>query len=203
MNQLSNSVANSLFDLKLFMGTGTGTAGEPVFELERQMTRMEAIALIIRLMGLEEQANAFTDPNPFGDTPAWGDRIAAFAYSQGITVGVNQAHTLLNANGFVSYQEFTTFLLRILGYEEKNNDFTFGAARDKAKEVGLFSSAETEYFTGHEYVRGSAVVNMADVLLTNTKSSNQKLIDQLVARGVISRSGADTFIENVSKVYNR
>ena len=113
------SIADALYKLGLFVGTGTDAEGKPIFELERQPTRLEALALIIRLMGLEKDAFAFTGANRFTDVPGWGERYAAYGYHIGITVGVNDERTLFAPNRQVTAHEFTTFLLRVLGYSEQ------------------------------------------------------------------------------------
>jgi hypothetical protein len=197
------SIADKLYALKLFAGTGTNADGTPIYELNRSLTRIEALAIVIRLLGLESQANTFTGLNPFTDVPSWADRTAAFAYSQGITVGVNSAHTLFNSNGLITPQEFTAFLLRVLGYSEKNGDFAFAQTLNKAVETGLYSGAELQFINSNSYIRGYVVANMADTLLALPKNSQTRLIDQLVSQNVLTREAADKFIGEIAQVYIR
>jgi hypothetical protein len=176
--------------MRLLSGTGTNADGTPKYELDRPMTRMEALSLSIRLMGLEEKANAFTGQNPFTDTPAWGDRIAAFAYSEGIAFGVDDAHTKLDPNRFISYQEFTAFLLRVLGYE-----FSFDQVSAKALEVTLYETVNENLASGVKpYLRVNMAVSVAEALLTKPKDSSLRLIDILTNGGVIPREAADRFL---------
>jgi hypothetical protein len=86
-------LADQLYRVKLFAGTGNEINGDPIFDLERPLNRIEALTLVTRLMGLEQEAYAYTGPNPFADVPEWADRIAAFAYYNGITVGINNTST--------------------------------------------------------------------------------------------------------------
>ena len=51
------AAAEELYDLGLFKGTGN-VGGKPVFELERTMTREEALVMLIRLLGKEKEALA-------------------------------------------------------------------------------------------------------------------------------------------------
>ena len=201
---VAKPIADLLYSLKLFVGTGLDTAGNPVFELNRPPTRMEALAILIRLLGLQSTAYAYEGVNPFTDTPAWGDRIAAYAYANGITVGVNEAHTLFNANAPVTYQEFTAFLLRVLGYFEKNGDFAYADTLSKAVAVNLYSIGEVQAISNLEaYIRAGVVINMADALLTPIKGSDARLIDQLVETGAISSQAADLFVDKAKQVYSK
>ena len=202
INAAAKSIADLLHNMNLFMGTGTDTAGNPIYELDRPATRIEALAIIIRLMGLESAANAYEGANPFTDTPDWADRIAAYAYANGITVGVNDDHTLFNADAPISYQEFTAFLLRVLGYYEKNGDFTFDEALNKAIEASLYSSGEIQSIGGqYIYLRADVVIGIADALMTPLNGTNIRLIDILAEDGVISRQDVNMFTATVSQIY--
>jgi len=197
--QAAPALADNLFDLRLFMGTGVDSSGAPIFELERSLNRMEALALVVRLMGLESKANEFSGPNPFRDTPYWGEKIAAFAYYEGISVGIGSG--LFSPERFVTYLEFTAFLLRTLGYSEYNGDFQFNQAVNKAVEINLYTlnQKNVQNNAGH-FFRSDAVVSMARALLTNTKGTDSMLIDTLVVSNTISREAADRFITNARQI---
>ena len=197
-------LADQLYKLKLFVGTGLNSDGTPAFELSRPLTRLEALTIVVRLMGLEKEAAAYTGENPFTDVPSWGDRIAAFAYSEGITAGVNNEHTLFAPDRLVTYQEFTAFLLRVLGYSEKNNDFKYDQALNKAIEISLYGMRESPIInSGLNYLRADAVIAMTDALLTNMKGSNIKLLDKLVNDGLLNRDAADDYVTEAGKIYSR
>jgi hypothetical protein len=201
---MAPKLADLLHQIGLFYGTGTGSDDTLNYELTRPLTRMEALAIVIRLLSLEQKANAFTGTNPFTDTPAWGDRIVAYAYNQGITVGVNNEHTLYAPNRYVTYQEFTAFLLRTLGYAEKNGDFAYAQTIDKALEVTLFNTRERQYFSSvAQYLRADAVIGMVNALQTRIKSSDKRLIDKLIADGIIRQEAANSYISNVVAIHSR
>jgi hypothetical protein len=157
--------------------------------------------LLIRLLGLEGEANSYTGNNPFLDVPDWGSRTAALAYELGLTVGVNSTHTLFDPNKPVTQQEFTAFLLRALGFTEKDGDFAFAEAVNKALAVELYSQGTTSYISNQPtYLRASAVVNMAEALLTPLKNSNINLLASLVEKGVIKQEEADKFVELLNRI---
>ena len=193
--QIAPSLADALLELGLFVGTGVDANGTPTFELSRSLTRMEALTLVIRLMGLEESALSYVGSNPFDDTPDWGSSIAAFAYNEGITAGIGDG--LFAPDRMVTHHEFVTFLLRVLGYSELNGDFLFELSLDKAVNVDLFSENQRNIQAGtDQYLRSDTVLNMVNALLTNTKGSNANLIDALVADNVISGEAANRFVSS-------
>lgn len=160
---------------------------------------MEALVIVIRLMGLESRANEFTGANPFTDTPDWGRDFAAFAYSEGIAFGVGGGQ--FAPNRYVTYQEFTAFLLRVLGYSESNGDFAFAQALNKAVEVGLYSSNQRNVAANAtQFTRADTVVSMVNALMTNSRGTTTRLIDRLVADDVISRGAANRFIAEATRV---
>ena len=59
--------AETLYELGLFKGTGINADGTPVFSLENNATRLQALIMLIRLLGQEDEALATTAPNPFTD----------------------------------------------------------------------------------------------------------------------------------------
>ena len=63
------AMASSLKTLGLFRGSDTAY-GEG-FDLEKAPTRMEALIMLIRLLGEEKEALACTAPFPFTDIPDW------------------------------------------------------------------------------------------------------------------------------------
>lgn len=64
--------AEMLKKLGLFMGTDKG------FELEREMTRAEAAAMLCRFLGGEAETAKGGFSHPFRDVPAWADASVAW-----------------------------------------------------------------------------------------------------------------------------
>jgi len=148
-------------------------------------------------MGLQNEARGFTGNNRFTDVPGWGNHYAAFGYSIGITVGVNDERTLFAPNRQVTAHEFITFLLRVLGYSEADGDFIFEEAMQKASIIDFFSPFAITRISTDNFLRDHAVHAMANALLTTPKDSNEYLLYRLAGQGVFSREDADWFRENV------
>jgi hypothetical protein len=185
------TIAQELGKLGLLAGTGANAEGEPVFELEGSLTRMQSLALVIRLMGLEEEASRHQGASPFKDVPDWGLKYAAFAYSIGLTVGVNEEHTLFSPDQLVTQREFCAFLLRVLHFFESEGDFAFADSVDMAKKIGVLAANEESQ---PELKRGGAVVAMARSLLAVINKADMTLLEKLVEDGVISQQSASAFL---------
>lgn len=106
------AMAASLKTLTLFRGSDTGY-GEG-FDLEKAPTRMEALIMLIRLLGEESEALTCTAYQPFTDVPDWALPYAAYAYSKGYTNGVGP--TTFGTTMSASAEMYTEFLLRALRY---------------------------------------------------------------------------------------
>ena len=198
--QIQKSYADALYKLKLFLGADPNSS-VPVYNLEQPLTRIQALILVIRLMGLEADAQAFMGDRPFSDVPEWAAKYAAFGYDKGITVGVNDTHTLFAPDDQVTFQQFTAFLLRVLGYNEKNGDFAYAEALAKAIQLKLFTGSESRLLGEGKFLRGDAVIAMSNALLTYMKDSREtKLIDSLVSRRLFTQEAADAFVKTVQDI---
>ena len=110
-----------LYELGLFKGTENG------FELDKQATRIEALVMLIRLLGKEQEALQQTSTHPFGDVPSWADKYVAYSYVKGITSGITSS--TFGSRLPISDQQYFTFILRALAYDDKKNDFVWNQAR--------------------------------------------------------------------------
>ena len=185
-------LAMEFYKLGLFLGTSTGS--EPIFDLDQPLTRLQALVLTIRLQGLEEEALAFEGDNPFDDVPDWGAAYAAFAFAQGITNGTSP--DTFSPNDLVTCQQFTAFLLRTLGYSEKDGDFEYDDTLKYAQLIELISAEQLADLGEGVFLRGNAVVEMVLALMTLVKDSdNVRLINTLIDAGVITQEEAVAFVE--------
>jgi len=198
-----SSYVEELYKLGLFKGTGTDADGNPIFSLDQPLTRMQALILTIRLLGLEEEALAYKGPNPFKDVTG-GVNVAyvAYGYSIGITKGVSA--TAFAPNRQVTCQQFTTFLLRTLGYiDEDGGNSVYLNALDIALTIEMYDEETLADLNDGVFLRGDAVIAMVRALLTPMKESFEiLLIDTLVEAEVFSREAADAFIEAIASITN-
>ncbi len=119
---LAATAATQLQALGLFRGTEQG------FELDRAMTRAEAITMLVRALGEEEKALKSEEPHGFTDVPAWANGYVSHAKRYGLTNGISE--TEFGSDKPVTAREYLAFLLRALGYTDAWREDVFIRAAD-------------------------------------------------------------------------
>ena len=126
----AETAAQCLKELGLFRGVS-----ETNFDLERAPSRLEALVMLIRVLGQEQQALRSTWAHPFTDVPAWADPYVGFAYENGLTNGISASLFGMQDADAATY---LTFMLRALGYSDENGqDFTWDNPFSLARRVGI------------------------------------------------------------------
>ena len=176
--------AQALCDLGLFKGVGTGADGAPDLALDREVTREEALVMLIRLMGEEKTALSYTGRHPFTDVPAdhWAYPYVSYAYFKGYTNG-------LTGNTFglgqpANANMYLTFVLRALGYSDRNGDFIYASADSTAAIIGLTEVGA--YDTASAFYRDDCAYISYRALLLPMSNHVQTLGEYLNAKGVIN-----------------
>jgi hypothetical protein len=131
---------------RLGLFRGTNTEGDPVFELERLPKRTEAVVLLIRLLGKDGEASAWPAEYAYGDIDGWACSYISYAFAAGLTNGVgggrfNSAEDTPEARATpATPQQFLTFVLRALGYEDESTggtDFSWRSPETLGLELHL------------------------------------------------------------------
>ncbi|MGN0993770.1 MAG: hypothetical protein ACI4PD_01510 [Butyricicoccus sp.] len=171
--------ADRLYEMKLFYGTDQG------YDLDRTPSRAEASAMLVRLLGKEEEARTGNYTSPFTDVPAWAKPYVGWLYQNKLTFGVGG--NKFGSNDSCDAQMMAAFLLRTLGYAEANGDLTYQTALEFAEEKGVADSVNqgTEDFTRDEMVAMSYTA-----LSRPTKAGASSLLSALVAEGAVDRTAA-------------
>lgn len=182
--------ADALKDLGLFQGGASG------YELDRSATRAEAGAMLVRLLGEDAAAQKLTYSAPFTDVPEWAQPYVQYLYEKGLTAG--KTETTFGTTDPCTAQMYTTFLLRALGYSDKDQgDFTYANALAFGTKVGLvdtFNCNETNFLRDH-----LAAMSFT-ALATKTATSDTNLLAQLVKSGAIKDAkGYDTMFASYAK----
>lgn len=159
--------AKQLYAKGLFQGTGTDEDGTPVFELDRTPTRNEAVTMLVRLLGKEDEAKSGTWDIPFTDVANWARPYVGYAYANGLTTGTSA--TTYGGSESVTASQYLTFVLRALGYES-GTDFQWDKAWELSDQIGL---------TDGEYNANTANFTRGDVALISytSLSVDKKPID--------------------------
>lgn len=182
--------ADSLKNLGVFYGTENG------YELSRAPTRAEGVAMVVRLLGAEDEAqNNMSASLPFTDVPDWARGYVSYAYHTGLTAGVST--TQFGAESSMSAQMFVAFLLRSLGYAEAEGDFNYAHALTFAQSIGLIDEALFSELSSSTFTRGHAVRLSYAALKLPVQNSDALLAESLSAQGKLNQNLVNQFIENV------
>lgn len=170
--------ADQLFILNLFKGSDKG------YELTRSATRIEALVMLIRLLGEEEEALKSTASHPFTDIASWSEPYVAYAYDKGYTVGVTE--TLFLPNKVVRDLDYYTFLLRILNYKD-NIDFTWSEADIKALQIGII---DKDFYAESQvtFYRDQLTYASFNLLQIKLKDSDTTLAGNLIDNGFLNQA---------------
>lgn len=173
--------AEALDELGLFQGTDSG------YDLDRAPTRAEAAAMLVRLLGAEDEAQAAEAYTaPFTDVRAWAQPYVQYLYDNGLTNGVSE--TAFGASDPCTARQYATFLLRALGYSDgENGDFTWETALDFARELGVVNDYNCDE---SNFLRDDVVAMSYTALATAPKTGEADLLTKLVDEGAITGDAA-------------
>lgn len=185
---LQTAYASFLKHIHLFQGVNDWD-----FALERPATRVEAVVMIIRLLGQETAALSQDWWHPFTDVPEWADRYVGYAYQHGISNGISQTEF---GTGTVSAPMFITYALRVLGYSDSNGDFSWSNPYALAEQVGLFHWNATVDLDN--FLRADIVTVCMGVLGAERVSDGEAILNVLIDQGVYTEeeffNGLDWYV---------
>lgn len=165
--------AERLKALGLFQGVATNKDGSTDFELDRSPSRAEALVMLIRLLGKEEQVVSKKWTHPFDDVPAWADQYVGYAYENKLAKGISPREF---GKDNASYQMYLTFVLRSLGYSDSGGvDFTWDKPEDLALSIGITLKGVDRY----RFLRADVVTISEEALSAKIKNSQETLLDRL------------------------
>ncbi len=193
------NAANALYTMGLFQGTGTNKDGTPIYDLDSVANREQAVTMLVRLLGKENEALAGSWNTPFTDVSAWAQKYVGYAYANGLTNG--QTSTTFGGSDKVSARDYITFVLRALGYSS-DTDFSWATAWEKSDNLGITSG---EYNASSVIDRGQMALISYNALGISRKNTNVTLLSSLVADGTVASSnvsiaGASGLLSSDKKV---
>lgn len=174
------SLASNLKTLGIFQGVSLTD-----FALERAPTRIEAIVMLIRLLGKEQVALSGLWSHPFTDVPSWANQYVGYAYTEGLANGVALDRF---GTGNASSAMYLTFVLRALGYSDMGGaDFVWDDPYSLASQAGILPSGVDR----QNFLRADVVLVSYAALPAFLKNSNQTLADKLISEHVFTREAYD------------
>lgn len=172
---LEETLAYELKSLGLFKGVS-----ENNFDLEREPTRVEALVILIRVLGKEQDALGGEWYHPFTDVPKWADNYVGYAYENGLTYGISDTEF---GSGNAGAGTFLTFVLRALGYSDTNGeDFSWKDPYTLSKEVGILPNIVNV----DEFWRSDVASVSYAALGAYLKDSDETLAEKLIAAGMFT-----------------
>ena len=175
------TLAADLKALNLFRGYN-----DTDFGLYDAPDRVQALVMLIRILGQEKTAEEGEWTHPFTDVPEWADKYVGYAYETGLTNGSSPTEF---GTGPASAAMYLTFMLRALGYSDaEGGDFTWDRPYTLAYQAGILPGCvDTDEFLRADVVSVSYAA-LGNVML---KDGSMTLTDRLVAAGVFTREDFD------------
>lgn len=170
----ATEAAEALYELGLFKGTGTNPDGTPIFDLDKTPTRNQAIIMLVRLLGKEEEAKAGTWKIPFTDVSDSMKPYIGYAYTNGLTNGTSA--TTYSGGNPIRANQYITFVLRSLGYTS-GKDFAVSTAWEFSDKIGLTDERYNQ--STNEFLRGDIALISYRALSINLKGTAVSLQQKL------------------------
>lgn len=166
--------ARAMAELGMLVGAGNG------FELQKELTRAEALVFILRTTGLDLSLNSYDfDAPPFTDIRGhWAEEIILQFYGAGLVSG--RGNERFMPDEVISGKEFTKILLSALGYES----ITLENAREKGEKCGILVNNFTRsvVINDERLTRGDAV-RICYCALTAFNANHEMLYESLIESG--------------------
>jgi len=176
-----NAMAAALKALTLLRGTYTGY-GEG-YDLEQVPTRIQALIMLIRLLGEEQAALATAAAHPFADVPEWCAPYVAYAYEKGYSNGVSA--TEFAPNSPASAMMYVEFILRALGYSSTAQT-DISDALIRAYEGGVLTLGEWALLEDSVFLRADIAYLSYYALEVPLSGDTRLLHEKLEQAGVFS-----------------
>ena len=185
--------AETLYELGLFRGTGTNPDGTPIFALEQTPTRNQAVIMLVRLLGKEQEALNGNWDLPFTDvakgSTAWP--YIGYAYANGLTNGTTA--TTYSGGNPIRANQYITFVLRALGYVS-GQDFEVGTAWELSDKLGI-TNGQYNAANAASFIRADVAGISAKALSAPQKSNNKPLAEKLMAEKVFTQEQYDNAVK--------
>ncbi len=175
--------ADILYELGLFRGTGQG------YELENELTREQAVTILVRLLGEEGALDAQDYRAVFEDVDEerWSFPYVMYCYENGITKGTGKDS--FSPEKSISAEEFITLVLRLMGYEKTEPETAFL----ESVYVGILNTEVVRNLKKAERFLRDDMVYITYRSLMSPMEDGVLLADFLAEKGVITDKEAFQF----------
>lgn len=162
-------------------------------ELDSVLTREVGLTMILKSLGYTQaDADSVANNGYFTDVSGWSKGWAELAYREGITTGIG--NNKFNPKGTLTEKQFVAFQLRGLKYD------TAAAWTDAvllAKASGLITVNDD--LGSSVYTKRQASDIMFNALSSKLQNKDAKLIDELIAKSVVTSEKATKYALTTAK----
>ncbi len=184
--------ARRLKGLGLFQGVGTNPDGSTNFDLTRKPSRVEALVMLIRLLGKDNEAKNGDWKHTFTDVPGWADKYVGYAYEKGLANGISATEF---GTGEATSQMYLTFVLRALGYSDAaGGDFSW----KEPEKLAMYLEIIPHRVNMENFLRADVVLVSDAALSARLKNSEETLLDRLIMDGAVMRPDNSLLINALS-----
>lgn len=175
--------ANTLYELGLFRGTDAG------YELDKTLTREQAVTILVRLLGEEENVlNASFDAKFIDvDESRWSYPYIMYCYENNITKGT--AEDTFSPEDEVTEEQFVTLVMRLMGYEDIEPE---NALEESVYKNMISTDIVRSFEKQASFLRDDMVYVVYRSLMCNM-ADGMRLADFLAQKGVITEKEAKQF----------
>lgn len=174
------------------------------FDLDRAPTRVEALVMLVRLLGKEAAAQNSNATHPFTDVPQWADGYVGYAYREGLTKGISDTQF---GTGNANVQMYLTFVLRALDYSDTNGaDFSYSEPYTLSYQTGILPDGVDQ----DNFLRADVVMISYAAMSAYIKNTATTLSSKLIDEGVFTKEQFDTYYTDVTdaelsseEIYNK
>ena len=154
--EAAESAAEELQELGVLRGIGTNADGSTDFGITNRMNRCEAITMVVRLLGGEEESKAYSN-HPFQDVPEWARSYISYAYAKGLVKGISA--TEFGSANYITCEQFERLLLRVLGYDDSNIEFINSVAENIGLITPRIVGSNTPFYRGNAILMIKSALN--------------------------------------------
>ena len=147
-------------------------------------TRAQAAILLVDLAAASEEASHDNWISGFRDVPAEAHDAITYAAHQGWITGVTTVE--FRPNQAITANAWSAFLLRMLGYSDKNGDFSVSGAAAFAQRIVLLSTSWDGILT-----LGGLYQMALDALSFSYRDGSGTVLERLIEEGCVSSSAAN------------
>ena len=149
--------------------------------------------MLVRFLGLEQKALEMTEISmPFTDVNPNHAGYIALLYEMGLTKGTSP--TTYSPNLETRPQDYMTFMLRALGYDDAAGDFSWKTSLEDSVRLRVLNGEEYVRINEKVFDRGMMSYASLAVLRANEKGG-KPLCERLCEAGILSEKNLENFLK--------